>query len=229
MKKTLLILCALGFLGWGHAQYNGNRQTLYHGMMEIVEYDLPINGSPFVNEIYKKGTISIATQDGVIEEERLMRFNAFTGNMEYLVPTSEKPRTLLKRENILVVLDNRVYEVHPFSEGGEIDRAFFIPMNPEDEVVLYKKPIKHFKKGKNPDHGYEATRNPEYFDASTYYLRYGAESMVPVKLNKRSLLNAMEDQRADLKTYISEQNLRVRDEKEALALVRYYNRLEAIN
>jgi heat shock protein HspQ len=39
----------------------------------------------------------------------------------------------------------------------------------------------------------------------------------------------MEDQRADLKTYISEQNLKVRDEKDALALVRYYNRLEAIN
>lgn len=229
MRKILYLLCAFGTLGWAHAQYNGNEQVLHHGMMEMVEYDLPINGTPFIDEIYKKGTITISNRDGIIEEERLMRFNAFSGNMEYLVPSSEQPRTLLRRENIHVVLDGRTFEVHPYSEGGEIRRAFFIPMNPGDAVTLYKKPVKHFKKGKSPEHGYEVARNPEYFDVSTYYLRFGGESMVPVSLNKRGLLRAMEDQREDLKAFIEQENLKLRDEKDALALIRYYNQLGAIN
>ena len=110
------------------AQYNGNKEMRHHGMLLILEYELPINGTPYVNELYKKGTITIQNADRTLEEERLLRFNAFTGDMEYESPGG-KVQTLLKRENIEVEMDGLTYQVHPYRVNGQIHRAYFIPMN----------------------------------------------------------------------------------------------------
>ena len=210
------------------AQYNGNKEMRHHGMLLILEYELPINGTPYVNELYKKGTITIQNADRTLEEERLLRFNAFTGDMEYESPGG-KVQTLLKRENIEVEMDGLTYQVHPYRVNGKIHRAYFIPMNRGEKVVLYKKPIKNYRKPALPEHGYEEARKPEYFDASEYYLRIDGASMVPVKLTKRGLLSSLDDREPALKAYISDQQLNLRDPKDALSLINYYNSLASVN
>lgn len=215
----LLTLCAT-------AQFNGNKLTQYHGQIEIVLYDFPTNGSQFLDEIYKKGTITIENPENTLEEERLMRFNAFTGQMVYLGPNGEE-QSLLKRENIHVELDGLTFEVHSYREGNEIDRGYFIPMNASQEVVLYQRPIKHFQKPEVAEHGYEQTRMPAYIDASEYYIRKGDAPMKPVSLRKSSLLATLGDHRDALRDFVSENNLNVRNPEDALQLVIYYNTLLA--
>ena len=210
------------------AQYNGNKELRHHGMLLIVEYELPINGSPFVNEIYKKGTITIHNPEGNLQEERLMRFNAFTGEMEYL-SQGGKAQTLLKRENIEVELDGLTYQVHPYRVNGKIYRGYFIPMNQGEKVVLYKKPVKHYRKPAMPEHGYEEARKPEYFDASEFFLRSDGASMAPVTLSKKGLLNSLDGREPALKQYISDHRLNLKDPKDALDLISYYNTLAAVN
>lgn len=210
------------------AQYNGNQEMRNHGMLLIQEYELPVNGTPYVNEIYKKGTITIQNADRTLKEERLMRFNAFTGELEYQSPGG-KTQTLLKRENIEVVLDGLNYQVHPFRVNGEIQRGYFIPMNSSDRVVLYKKPIKHYRKPALPEHGYEEARMPEYFEASEYYLSIDGAPMVPVTLSKRGLLSSLDDREPALKAYINDHRLNLRNPKDALNLINFYNSLAAIN
>ncbi|MDG1570988.1 hypothetical protein OZ410_01570 [Robiginitalea sp. M366] len=225
MKRGILPL-ALLMCAWAGAQYNGNKEMRHHGMLHIVEYELPVNGSPYVDEVYKKGTITIDNAKGTLEEEKLMRFNAFTGDMEYMA--DGKSRSLLRRENIHVVLDGLHYEVHPYRMKDEVFRAFFNPLNPGEKVVLYQRPLKHFRKPKMPEHGYEDARDPEYFDASTYYLRIDGAPMVEVKLTKRDLLDHLEAHRGELVTYIRENDLNLRKLADAVALVRYFNTLEAL-
>lgn len=227
MKNGMLMAALLIGLT-ATAQYNGNKELRHHGMLLIVEYDLPVNGSPFVNEIYKKGTITIHNPQGTLKEERLMRFNAFTGDMEYLSPGG-KAQTLLKRENIEVELEGLTYQVHPYKVNGEIYRGYFIPMNQGDKVVLYKKPVKNYRKPAMPEHGYEEARKPEYFDASEYFLRTDGASMVPVTLSKKGLLSSLDGEEPALKAYISDHRLNLKDPKDALDLISYYNTLAAIN
>ena len=227
MKWKFFMLALLGSLAVS-AQFNGNKEQRTHGMLHIIEYQLPINGTPYVNEIFKKGTITIQNRDSKLVEDRLMRFNAFTGEMEYLGPDG-KERTLLKRENITVELDGMAYEVHPYKEGREINRAYFIRLNDGDKAVVYKKPIKYFRKGAMPEHGYEDAREPEYFDASEYYLRMDGASMVPLAMNKKGLLSALHNHREDVKKYVSDRHLNLRDAADAMQVIAYYNRLVAVN
>lgn len=210
------------------AQYNGNKEVRSHGQLLIQEYELPVNGTPYVNEIFKKGTITIQNADKTLAEERLMRFNAFTGDMEYENPGG-KTQTLLKRENIEVELDGLTYQVHPIKVNGEIHRGYFIPLNRGDRVVLYKKPMKHYRKPALPEHGYEQARMPEYFEASEYYLSIDGAPMVPVTLSKKGLLNSLDGREPALKAYITDHRLNLRDPKDALSLISYYNTLAAVN
>lgn len=227
--KTWIWAPVLLFSSWAaFGQYNGNKELWHHGMLHIVEYQLPINGTPFVDELYKKGTITIENPDGTMVEEKLMRFNAFTGDMEYL--SEGTARALLKRENITVTLGDLVYEVHPYKVRGEIFRAYFNPLNEKDsKVVLYQRPLKHFRKPKIPDHGYEDAREPEYFDASEYYLSIDGAVMVEVTLNKRDLLRNLEAHRSELAAFMNEHDLNPRKLADAVAIVNYYNTLEALN
>ena len=224
--KTIITTAACLLTLVATAQFNGNKLTQYHGQFEVVLYDFPANGSQFLDEIYKKGTITIENPDSTLEEERLMRFNAFTGQMVYLGQNGEE-QSLLKRENITVELDRLTFEVHPYREGAEIGRGYFIPMNPEQQVVLYRRPIKHYRKPEVAEHGYEDTRMPAYFDASEYFIRKGDAPMEPVSLRKNSLLSALGDHRDALRDFVSENNLNLRKPEDALHLVVYYNTLLA--
>ena len=123
-----------------------------------------------------------------------------------------------------------VYEVHPYKVRGEIFRAYFNPLNAKDQkVVLYQRPLKHFRKPKMPEHGYEDAREPEYFDASTYYLSIDGAAMVEVNLNKRDLLRNLEAHRSELAAFIEDNDLNLRKLSDAVAVVNYYNSLEALN
>lgn len=226
--KNGMLMAALLIGMTATAQYNGNKELRHHGMLLIVEYELPVNGSPFVNEIYKKGTITVHNAQGNLEEERLMRFNAFTGEMEYLSPGG-KAQTLLKRENIEVELDGFTYQVHPYKVNGKIYRGYFIPMNQGEKVVLYKKPVKNYRKPAMPEHGYEEARKPEYFDASEYFLSTDGAGMEPVRLSKKGLLSSLDGAEPALKAYISDHRLNLTDPKDALDLINYYNSLAVVN
>jgi hypothetical protein len=215
-----LLLSVLSVSG----QYNGNKEMRHHGMLLIQEYDLPVNGSPYLNDIYKKGTITVRNPEDTLKQDKLMRFNAFTGDIEYL-GQNEKPQNVLKRENIEVALDGQIFEVHPYRVNGIIYRGFFVPLNPGEPVVLYKKPLKHYRKPALPEHGYEEARKPEYFDASEYYIQIAGEGMVPVRLNRKSILKSLGSRENALKSYISDKRLNLKNPEDVVNLISYYNAL----
>lgn len=227
MKSGFTFLLMLtGVLASG--QYNGNKEMRHHGMLLIQEIDLPVKGSPYLDEIYKKGTITVHNPQDTLIQERLMRFNAFTGDMEYIAPNG-KAQNVLRRENIQVKLNDFTYEVHPYRVNDIIYRGFFVPMNPGEAVVLYKKPLKHYRKPALPEHGYEEARKPEYFDASEYYLRISDAGMVPIKLNQKSLLKVLGGNQQALKAYITKHRLNLKDPEDAIHLLSYYDNLASVN
>ena len=54
-------------------------------------------------------------------------------------------------------------------------------------------------------------------------------SMVPLAMNKKGLLSALENHREDVRKYVSDRHLNLRDADDALQVIAYYNRLVAVN
>ncbi|MGI9549607.1 MAG: hypothetical protein ACR2MT_00295, partial [Aurantibacter sp.] len=91
MKKIILILFTLSTLGLnaqvGITQIAGKEHSItYHGQFHILNLEVPILGSPYVNEMYKRGETLI---NGKTKTAALMRYNALNESVEILDRSSQ--------------------------------------------------------------------------------------------------------------------------------------------
>ncbi len=217
--RSLTFILVL-FLTGVTAQYNGNPFTMTHGQMELVYYDAPTVGTPYLDELYKNGITYIGNNS---ETERLMRYNAYRDEMEFLSKQS-KPLKLLKKENIVVELDGKRYEVHLYRIGGKLAKGYFNPLN-EGEVVLYFQPRKKLIEAKNIEHGYDDIDPAQYLNDFNYYLKKGDKRLEKINLGKKDLFYLLGDKYNEMKQYVAEHDLKLRKESDALKLIEYYNSL----
>ena len=216
------IICLLTFLvsTMGFSQYNGNAQIMTHGQLELAFYDAPITGTQYLNELYQKGTAII---DNDKEESRLMRYNAYTDEIEFL-SKEQKPLKLLKRENIIVNLDGKIYEVKLYYFKNKIAKGYFNPLN-KGEVVLYLQPKKRLSFAEAPDNGYDDLNPAKYEVKFEYYLKKGDKPLTKIEPGKKDILYYLSDRREEVKSFVSANKLKLRKVTDIIALLNYYNGL----
>ncbi len=207
------IICNIGF-----SQYNGNPQILSHGQLELAFYEAPTVGSQYLNEIYQEGTAII---DSSKEENRLMRYNAYTDEMEFL-SKEQKPLRLLKRENIEVILNGKKYKVLYYYFKNKIAKGYFNPLN-EGEVVLYLQPKKRLTMAEAPANGYDDLAPAKYENKFEYYLKKGDKPITKIEIGRKDILNQLGDRKEAIKSYIKENKLKLRKVEHVIEVLNYYN------
>lgn len=219
MSKVSFIL--LFFISFGYGQVVGNGDGITTDVqVGIVYRDVSIEGSAYMNDIYKNGTVYI---DGVAKLETLMRYDALNEAIEILNGNG-KPRRLLRQNGIKGTFDNLTYEMMEYREGAKVQLAFFNPLN-DGKVQLLFRPKKIFLQAENPDHGYDSFSPARYKNVSSYYLKTGNNPAEPIKLTKKALLKELGQHSKSLKNYISTQQLNLKNQQDAIQLMELYNTL----
>jgi hypothetical protein len=189
-----------------------------------VPIEVPIEGSPYVNEIFKKGKTII---NGKHTSDALMRYDAYHDAIE-IKNENDIARTLLRRNNIVAYIDGTTYMVKEYFEAGEKKMGYFNPQN-KGYARLLKKPKKIFVQAKNPENGYDTFKPAKYQDISMYYLQKGNEPAIETKLSKRKILRFLNYNSDTLKQFIKKNELNMRSESDIIKLINYYNTQEIEN
>lgn len=219
MKKLIFIIVLVS--NWAISQTIGNGDGITtDAQAGIVIREVPIDGSPYVNEIYKKGTTLI---NDVSRTDALMRYNAYNDAVEIL-DENGATRKLLRRSNIKAVFDGKTYEVIDYDLAGNIKKGYFNPLN-EGNTVLYFRPKKIFLQAEKPDNGYDTYDPPHYKDVSSFYIKKENQPAEEVKLSKRNVLKALGDKTVLLKKFIDKYDLNLKDESDVIRLLNYYDTL----
>lgn len=184
----------------------------------IVMREVEIQGSPYINEVYKKGETII---NGKSRTSALMRYDAYHDAVEIL-DENRKARKLLRRPSIMAVFDGKTYEVLEYKEGKQVKMGYFNPLNQGHTQLLFK-PKKKFVQAEKPENGYDDYDPPVYKDISAYFIKREGQSATMIKLNKKGLLKALNDQEALLKKFIKKHSLDLKKETHAIRLIQYYN------
>lgn len=221
MNKLYFLFMFFLSLGYGQVIGNGDGITT-DVQVGIVYREVPIEGSAYINDIYKSGKIYI---NGVVRSEALMRFDAVNEAIEILNENG-KPRKLFRQNNIKVTFDNLIYEVDEYMEGEKTKMAYFNPLNSGDVKLLFR-PKKVFLQAENPDNGYDSFSPPKYKDVSSYYLKFGNNPAEYINLSKRAIIKALGQYEKTLKDYISTQELNLRNQKDAIQLIQFFNTLKS--
>ncbi len=134
----------------GITQIPGKENSITtHGQFHVLSYEVPILGSPYVNEIYKKGETLI---NGETKTAALMRYDALNEAVEIMDPNNRKPRKLLRRKNIAATFDGKTYQVLEYKDGKKIKLGYFNALNEGEAVLLYR-PKKKFVQAETPENG----------------------------------------------------------------------------
>lgn len=218
MKKLVLLLligtqCALGQSEFAQA-------PLTPSQVGRVFRDVPIEGSQYVNEIYKKGETLMGEKT---QTSALMRYDAYNEVVEIL--DKGEPRELLRRKSIKAIIDDVVYEVVEYKEAGRIKLGYLNPLN-DGETILYYRPKKQFVQAKNPENGYEDYQPPTFLDVSMFYIKKGDKPAEKVSLNKGRILRTLADQKSVLKKFIEEHDLNLNKVEDAAKVLAYYNSIK---
>lgn len=206
----------------GLCQNSGNNNLVSTtSQVGTFTYDIEVEGTPYLNDLYKMGKISFPEK---ADSYSLMRYDAYTDKIE-LIDTSQKVSALLKDKNIEVLLEGKVYRYIDYMEFGKITSGYANPLN-EGVTTLYVKPRKVIGKVKVPEHGYENFKSPKFEDSSFYLLQKKGRAAEKVNLTKREIIYTINDKLSELKAFIKNEKLKVTSEAEVVHLLEYYNSLK---
>jgi hypothetical protein len=136
MNKLLFLMFFVSNLCFSQGVQSIGRSSgvMTPAQMGMSFFEVPIEGSPYINEIFKKGKTII---NGKHTSDALMRYDAYHDAIE-IENENGKARTLLRRNNIVADIDGVIYIVREFFEAGEKKMGYFNPLN-EGYVRLLKK------------------------------------------------------------------------------------------
>ena len=180
--------------------------------------EVEIQGSPYMDELYKKGATIVY---GKKAREALMRYDAYNDVIE-IIDENGKARSMLRQRNIVAELDGKSYVVMEYMDEGKTKLGYFNPLN-DGEIQLLWKPKKIFVQAENPDNGYDTYSPPTYKDISSHFIKNGNEPAEPINLSKRNLIKYLEKDLKSIKEYIKKNNLNLRNESDAISLINFYN------
>ncbi len=182
---------------------------------------LPTNviGSPYLNEEFVIGTVSIKDSESY---QTYLRYNAFNDELE--MRNGNTTNAVMKRDYISVSLGGDVFSVHAYAYDGGIKNGYFNALNEGNAVLLRRREV-ILQAGQAATSSYSKDTPPRFELQEYYYISINKETAQPVKLNKKGITEVLSDQNADIAAYIKKNKLKLKSEAEVLKLLEHYNSL----
>ncbi len=213
MKFFIHIVLLFGYCVYGQREPSPG----YLGQIGIIFEDVPIEGSPYFDDMYKAGTTTVNGK----EVRLLMRYNALNDQIE-LKDVRQKEFNLLKRKDLSADFGGRKYRLMSYTDNFKLKEGYFIALNEGRAVLLYK-PKKEFVQARLPENGYDSYKPPVYQDVSGYYMKIEGGDLAPIRLGKGPVLKKLNDRSGRLKQFIRENQLDLSSEMAVIQLLDHFN------
>ncbi len=217
MNKILLLSILISFGLYGQDYTTGNARSFQDMQIGTVWEEVPVQGSPYFDDVYRVGETLVNHRNVRL----LMRYNAYLDQIE-MKDKYGKAFNLLKRKDLTATIAGKRYVLLEFTENNKKVSGYFIPQN-TGAAVLYWKPKKVFVQAAKPESGYDEFKMPEYADASAYFISVDGKSPEKIQLSKRSVLRHLKGNRAEIKDFVVENNLKLKTAEEVVRLLDFYN------
>lgn len=221
MKKSIKILFWLTVTS-ASAQVNftnpDEAAVVSYQTKEIDMSNVETQGSPYIDDVFKKGQIYMY---GNAKLTGKLRYNAFSSEIE-LQKTQTEYTVILKRNYISASIGDKRYKLYPYVDenNGGTRTGYFNPLN-KGRVALLFKPEKKLRRGRTPATNYDRLVPPRFIDISSYYIQIGEEPAKKIYLKKRSFYKLLG--KDDIQSYVKDNDLNLRNVRDVIKLLDYYN------
>lgn len=199
-----------------------NRSTLLE--KNGSELDLSkIKGSPYKNENFIDGFVYIKDSDSRITAS--FRYNIYNDAIEFIDTKDQSIKALHKKEGMDFNFggENFIYKNKNTSKNIKPGYYKVLLTNEEATSLFVKYSCDFIQEIPAPTPLQQETRAE--FKTKTFYYILIEGVMKDLPRSKKKIIEAFLSHRSKVKTYISKNRLNVKDEKDLIQLVSYYNSL----
>jgi len=187
-----------------------------------VNYD-NIKGSAFLNKEFVSGTLYM--KNGMIFEEIPFRYNIYADQIEF-----KKGEEILAFTNPNeldhVVFDGRIHIFGTYYLKGKLIKGYY-QMLTDGECRLLVRRSSIIKREQLPASDFAGGNYRDYFrEEIQYFLSRDGRNLIPIRKNTKSLLKVLSDKQDEIKQFISEGKLDVRNDEDLGEVVFFYNKLK---
>ena len=186
----------------------------------FVEKISDILGTPYLEKEFHPGKIT--TNEGIIISDLQLQYNACNDDIEFLQGEDRyvvDPKSIVKKAEF----GGKVFSYMQYESDNKTQGGFFEILTEGKMTLLIRYTVKYFEKDKPQPFG---NQRPARFDPpiKRYYLSF---ETAPAKLilNKKKLLELFGNHKNEMDSYISKNNLSIKEDVSFKKIITYYNSL----
>ncbi|WP_319265837.1 hypothetical protein [uncultured Draconibacterium sp.] len=181
-----------------------------------------IDGSPYFNDEFKKGTIF--TYQKIQYNDIPLRYNIYNDEMEFQTPDDEILAIAAPEIVEKAVVGENTFSNIPYKLSNKVKRAYFILLV-DGKVSLYARPEVLYQKPKEAA-AYKEPEPAKFIKRpDSYYLRLNQQAAVKIE-SRKDLQNFFPDHKRAIEDFIKENRIKHNKEDKMRELVVYYNSLQ---
>ncbi len=203
------------------------------GTGAVRTYDLRyegMQGTPYFIDEWLSGKL-VFTNGDAGKKSHLLKYNTQTKELLMKRPQGDSIIVFPNQITAFTIIDASKNVSYPFikvenlkADGGTVPVCFLMVLY-KNKSSLLKYVSKNVLKA-NYQGGYSADRRYDsYVDNSQYFIRKFDNSLVKVKVKKSSVLDALEDKKAEIEAYIKKENLSFKNDFDIAKVLVYYDSL----
>lgn len=243
MKKTFAFLvCSLLFIG-AYAQTSGQVATYTPGVtaltdglvlnamgsisdkLDKLDYtDNSIEGSPYASNTFNQGQLYYGDEAlGNI----YYRYNAYNEEIEIRQTSSESEpiRGLSKDKNIRLIANGKPMSFKTFVDKNGNTKNGYMALLADGDYKLYEHLKVTFKEAKKAENSFVPGSSAKFSQFTEYYLEDPEGKRIDeIELNNKKVLEALEAEKAaELKAFLKENKIKVKDVQDLYTVVNFLN------
>lgn len=194
---------------------------LERGDWKRVLTETDIEGSPYLNDEFKEGTVFMTSKTKFVEMP--LRYNIFNDQVEFRsddgsLMVLSVPEVIEKVEFGETTLEYSVY-----SQLNKVRRGFFVVLE-KGEASLYSRPRVTFEDARKPG-AYSEAKPPRFIKRpDEYYIRIGKE---PAELisKKKDIEELFTEHEKEMQEFIRKNKININRPEDLIKVVQFYNSL----
>jgi len=182
---------------------------------EMTEEDIKLDKKKYLSYNY-----DLASVDDY-DTKAYIRYNIFDDQMEFVKEESIYYLAKEAGRKVKFINTNTIYRVYDF----ENDQHFFQVLVDGDNSLIKKQRVRYID-AKVANSGYDIAKPANYKRMKDeYYLALDNKTLVKLPKSKKGFMNAFGDKSSKIKSYMKENKLGYKKEKDLAKIVTYYNTL----
>lgn len=202
-----------------------NSQNLQNYTTRTTKFEPSFNtqGTPFENDNFVLG--SLLSEDEILVSNIALRYNAFRDEFQVkqsLANNDENLQAVIKRTDLFVKMGDDIFTYVVTPEGAT--KGYFDILYEGASFSLYKKITKKFIEGIKPVNTMKSNTPNRYVEDVKYFLvdKNNSFDELPNSRNKTIKIIGG-NKRNELKKYVQESDLNVKEEQDLIQVVKYAN------